>query len=276
MIGTDVLKNRDTGIGLIEELAQVILDEIESRQGLEDKISAVEKNLIKDELFFSGLSYGIHKHEENPVLETRESNAEGKLIAIEGVLNSVSAIEKYNPALHESYKGSDVNWLLSDFPYFSMRSDNPSYDGNVLGLRMESDVERLVSQSVPFKSNFGWYPYVIVYGFLKNSLSPKFPNIKVIDWSWMQFRLPRSFDDIYPLLNIVLHDQNNSGNAYKPWINDQNNYDLFLYLSSIHLAYGSQSLGYELVRNDIRELATEALSKANDTLPEPLSIFFGK
>ena len=240
LIGVDLVKDRKTGIGFIEELAQVILEEIESRQGLEEKIGNVEKKLIKNQRYFSGLSYSIHNHEDHPKLKARDKSAAGKLIAVEGILNNLDEIASYNPALYASHQGSGINWILSDFPYFSMRADNPSYDGNVLGLRLEQDVEELISQCVPFKKELGWYPYVIVFGFLQNSLSPKYSNIKIVDWSWMQFRLPRSFDEIHPLLNSVLNDQKNRANAFKPCIDREHRYDIFLYLSAIQLAYVNQ------------------------------------
>ena len=144
LIGVDLVQDKKRGVGLIEELAQVIFEDIESRQGLEEKIQKAENNLIKNERLFSGLSYEIHGHEKNPILRAKDRSAGGKLIAVQGILNSIEAVADYNPALYESYQGSGINWILSDFPYFSMRPDNKSYSGTVLGLRFEKQVEELI------------------------------------------------------------------------------------------------------------------------------------
>ena len=274
LIGLDIFKPPSKGESFVDELASIILEDLESRKSLNSRIENVQKKLRKQRLYISGLSYPIHGQEEHPTLRDLAASADGKFVSLEGLLNHVEAIGALNPALEKSFSGSGISWILSDFPFFSMVPDNPNYDGNVVAVAMDDKICKLLEGSVPFRRTTGWYPYVRVFGTYRSSISPKFSSIGVIEWCWMMFRRSLSFEDIPNLLDIVLHDQHHRDNAYLPWLDTQHSRDIFLFLSAIQLAYEAHGLKFEDVRPDIRALAEEALKLTVSSAPQEITTFF--
>jgi hypothetical protein len=76
-------------------------------------------------------------------------------------------------------------------------------------------------------------------------------------------------------LNVTLKDQKSEENSHEPWLDTGSDRDLFLFLSAIQIAYESQQqLSYEVVRDDIKQLAEQALSLVKGSLPHELQSFF--
>jgi hypothetical protein len=280
LVSMELLKPSETR-GSIEEVAEIIVNEVESRKTLESRIRDVESNLSKQGHYFCGLTYPVYnrlyKKNQKPSFRVTPG-IEGSLVAVEGILNHVDTVSQYDPALGARFKNSGISWILSDFPYFSMTPANPEYKGDVLGLLMDKQFEEIITQkkeAVPFSWTVGWYPYVVVFGRFRSALSASYPWIKVLSWSWMRFRRPKEANTLAPLLPTYLSPTDMAENGYQPWLNMDEDRHLFLFLSAIQIMYASQNADYSVVRPDIKQLATQVISQIKNPLPKELKTFFG-
>ncbi|HYI08568.1 MAG TPA: hypothetical protein VEK57_05830 [Thermoanaerobaculia bacterium] len=278
IIGMDLLTDKSGTTGVVEQVATILVDEVESRRTIEKRIADVEARLIKNGRYFSGLTHHIYGRPSDVVVKDRTPAAEGSLIAVEGVLNHVDAVKESNPALARAFDGSGIAWFLADFPYFDMSAANPNYDGNVVGVRVDDAMISILT-SMPFDQSVGWYPYVTLFGVFHNSLSPKYPQIKVVDWCWTKLRLPKSYDELPKLLQDMMAesaDPARSSIAHRPWIDFTRARDIPMFLSAIQIVNRVANINYDLVRSDTKALATQALASAPGKMPSKIAAYFSE
>ncbi len=183
-------------------------------------------------------------------------------------------------------------------------AQNPNYEGTLLGIKLDEGMGKLLS-SWPFDETLGWYPYVTMFGVFHNSLSPQHAQVRVLDWCWMKFRQPKSFELLPVRLNEFLkesekdkieyaqqvkeHNQRNirlpktlqlTGEyrpavlEYRPWLDLDRERDVLLFLSAIHLVNKASKLKWDDIRGDTKELIKLAASKYSATLPSRLTDYF--
>lgn len=284
LIHFDLLSDKSAGPGLIEELAKVITEEVESRKTLNDRLQDVDKRLGREKKLFSGMTYEIFDREANSVLKDRTGAAEGSLIAVEGILNHIQAVAGFDRGLARTFEGSGIEWILADFPYFDLAEANKYYDGNVVGLRMDEAIASTLTK-FPFDKQLGWYPYVTVYGVFHSSSSAENTQIKVVDWCWMKWRQPKSYVALPSTLQDVLDESAKNRSAetdifgrtlrFQPWLDFTRHRDIIMFLAAIQIANLGGKLDYELVRDDTKALAQRAYSAAKEPIPTPIAAYFG-
>jgi len=263
-IGTDIFNSNKKGF--IEEIAEILVDEIESRTTLDKRITNTENK--RD--YYAGISYPFIHTGYEKLLQDSHSLADGDLICIDGHLIHLDALKETNDALYESLQPTGLQWFISDFPYFQMIPGNPKYNGSIAGLRFSNELNELIGRNVPFKSTCGWYPYVRLFGVLRSSHSPKYSSLKVIDYCWMYFRAPKSFDAIH---HIIENDFSASPESYC-W-QDLTLNEIQLLLSAIQISYSANSLSYEKAGKEIRNLVEIAISKVNKSdISAPIRSFY--
>lgn len=272
MIGVDLMVNKSKGPGFIEELANILLREAEGRDTLGKRITSKTKRLIKSSCFFAGIGDKIQGQEHLSSLAARGKDLEGALIAVQGVFNRVESVSKYNSAFAESFRDSGIEWVLSDFPCFSMTPDNHMYRGAVLGVRVDPEIRDVLESTPPFTSSFDWYPYVTICGTFHESLDPKHMGIKVIDFSWLSIRRPRNFDDSVAEFLIKLTKKNPS--PVHPYIDANNEENLFLCLSAIHVCLAVHNVSYSNSATNYHILVDSLLPHVGNELPPGLRSFF--
>lgn len=281
LIHFDLFASKSDSPGMISEIAQIILSDIETKRTLESRIRDKENELSKHDRYFCGLTYSIFDRLYNghakPAFTDSKSEIEGSLVAVEGVLNHVDTVRQFDSSFAR-FDGSGVSWILSDFPYFSMTPDNALYKGDVLGLSFDPEFENIISgedQCVPFSVSVGWYPYVVVFGRFVSALSPKYSFVKAIEWSWMRFRRPKDPNTIASMLPRFLEEEKSVENNFEPWLNLNEGRHVLLFLGAIQLAYASYNLGFDAARPDIKELAKKILPLLKTKRPSGVEKFFG-
>ena len=265
LLGIDVLHNKNKGPSIAEEIADILMKEAEARKTIVDRLETIEKDLKKSRRSFSGLAQHIHGRDELPTVAEKTADLTGALVAVEGVLNHVTAVSTFDPRIASSLAGSGVEWILSDVPFFSMTSESRHHTGNFVGLKIDSEMQSLLYAGVPFLQSIGWFPYVIAFGAFQESISPRHPG-KALELAWVKLRKPRFPDATNDeLLDAVLHELELPGRARQTSLvrafEPDNPENLLLLLCCMQLIHQGNNVSMADASERAHSLASEALSK---------------
>lgn len=260
LVGTDIIKDDDKKKGMIEEFANALLDDDESRKTLYSRIDDVEGKLAQNRQAVQGIST---KRGDRPSLKGTALQS-GTVIAVEGVLNRASSLI-FDPIRSRALTEAGVQWLISDDPFFLMGQHNPVYDGGFIALRFPPGLLEAAQVTPPFRAGFDWYPYVSVVGVYQENWNATAPGIKTLDVRWVRLRRPRDYNDhfeenlrdAYTEESWRRHQDGDPPGHRKPFLLETDELDSLFTLYLMMFTYG-------LAGGTIQEFSKECAERAKN------------
>lgn len=271
LIGIDLLSSRDQGPSLVEDVANVLLEEQESRQTLYGRVAEVDKRLRREGRLFAGLANEVNDR-SSPPLKQKTQDLTGSLTSIEGVLNYIDNVAAFDPGLAQALEDTGAKWILSDVPFFSMK-DSSHHTGIVVAVLIDQELEPIFSKGIPFLASCGWYPYVTLYGLFREAVSVERP-VKGLDLAWLKLKKPKFPDaGVSKYLDLVLDNKKSGDYGYHPFLGDSSA-DLLLLLSGLQLTHQAYNIEFSNASEPIHTLVSKVRNQMEGDLPRGMADFF--
>ena len=272
IIGIPVLKPDDKK-GIIEELANALIEEDENRKTLVSRITNFEKKLQNEGKSFQGISLNYMRDSSLPKFLSGTIPS-GSLICVEAILNRVSAITD-DSILSDRRKKGGVEWLLSDFPFFLMGQHNALYTGETIALRFPPGLSEAIGTNLPLSQSVDWYPYVKIVGVFQANWSAQFPGIRTIEVRWMRLRHPRNPADVLEEeLQTAFEETSWRREHTKPFYLPDDRFDALFVLYLMLFTYIAEDANFSKYSNYCVELSKTLLASAAPA-PRDLTDFYG-
>jgi hypothetical protein len=249
---------------LAEELIKK-LDEERNKQTLEKFLSHTQANCRKKKRYFDTVS--IYTTNGSAFSKATQSALQNEIIVVSGQLVHRSAIAQYNDHMAQTVANLPGEWLLADFPPNGMVPDNTRFDGRVIGLAIEKEFAELFKNYLPFRTDFGWYPYARITGFFKEpDYGQSAPTLSVI---MTEFRRPKPYAErgrtIFDFLDEELKN--------RIYLGDKSNLLVASYM--LPLVASGSNIGKFTAAPAEKQIVQRYLEAAGDGLPLGLKGWYG-
>jgi len=167
-----------------------IFDDAESKRTIEQFLSAIQERSVKNRRFFDAVGAEIPSRKKR-LSSAKQSTLQDEIVVLTGQLVHRNAIAQYDGKLAQTVTNLPGDWLISDYPPPGMVKENSSFDGRLICLSTDGELEAVFQKYLPFRTDIGWYPYVRATGFFREpGYGESVPSLSLI---MCEFRRPNPY-----------------------------------------------------------------------------------